>query len=364
MLGEGGTKRERLDKLLVDRGLVASRERARRLIMAGEVWVAGRRVDKPGALVEADAGIEVRGADIPFVSRGGLKLDAALTHWNIDVRDRVAVDVGASTGGFTDCLLQRGARHVFAIDVGYGQFAWSLRQDPRVTLFERANIRDFDPALLSSAGLSGLSRSTVRQAPDEPSGWASPSSADEGSPPYQGGARSGLTRRGDSTSPFPLLGKEGVQWPTRSVHQRRSRRQGERQDYYEMGSETARAERVEARRPVHRQPALAEVAVIDVSFISLRLVLPVVLKLVVPGAVVLPLVKPQFEVGKGEVGKGGVVRDPERQRAAVDAVREFGATLGLTCHGDCPSPILGPKGNQEFFLYCTVPEQRDTRRRT
>jgi 23S rRNA (cytidine1920-2'-O)/16S rRNA (cytidine1409-2'-O)-methyltransferase len=246
-------KRDRLDKLLVDRGLVASRERARRLIMAGEVWVAGRCVDKPGSLVATDAGIDVRGADIPFVSRGGLKLDAALAQWNIDVRDRVAVDVGASTGGFTDCLLQRGARHVFAIDVGYGQFAWSLRQDPRVTLFERANVREFEPALLSS---------------------------------------------------------------------------------------------------------LAEVAVIDVSFISLRLVLPVVLTLVVPGAVILPLVKPQFEVGKGEVGKGGVVREPERQQAAVDAIQAFGLTLGLICHGVCSSPILGPKGNQEFFLYFTVPSAR------
>jgi len=244
-------KRERLDKLLVDRGLITSRERARRLIMAGEVWVAGRRVDKPGVLVPADAGVDVRGADIPFVSRGGLKLDAALAYWNVEVGDRVAVDIGASSGGFADCLLQRGARHVFAIDVGYGQFAWSLRQDPRVTLFERANVRHFDPAQLSS---------------------------------------------------------------------------------------------------------VAEVAVIDVSFISLRLVLPAVLKLVAPGAVMLPLVKPQFEVGRGEVGKGGVVRDAEQQHAAVEAVRAFGLTLGLICHGDYPSPILGPKGNQEFFLYFTVPE--------
>ncbi len=243
-------KRVRLDKLLLDRGLVASRERARRLIMAGEVWIRDQRVDKPGALVPVDALLQVRGADIPFVSRGGLKLDAALNHWNIDVQGLVAVDVGASTGGFTDCLLQRGARHVFAIDVGYGQFAWSLRQDPRVTLFERANIRAFDPAKL---------------------------------------------------------------------------------------------------------PELAELAVIDVSFISLRLVLPAVIKLVVPGAVVLPLVKPQFEVGRTEVGKGGVVRDPELQRSAVDNVSNCGKALGLTYHGDCASPILGPKGNQEFFLYFTVP---------
>jgi 23S rRNA (cytidine1920-2'-O)/16S rRNA (cytidine1409-2'-O)-methyltransferase len=243
------TKRARLDKLLVDRGLVTSRERARHLIMAGEVWVREQRVDKPGALVLADAELELRGVDIPFVSRGGLKLDAALTHWNIDVQGGVAVDVGASTGGFTDCLLQRGARHVYAIDVGYGQFAWRLRQDPRVTLFERTNIRNFDPEKL---------------------------------------------------------------------------------------------------------PERAELAVIDVAFISLRLVLPVVPRLVEPGAIILPLVKPQFEAGRAHVGKGGVVRDPDVQRAAVEAVKGYGADLGLICNGDFPSPILGPKGNQEFFLYFRV----------
>jgi 23S rRNA (cytidine1920-2'-O)/16S rRNA (cytidine1409-2'-O)-methyltransferase len=241
--------RARIDKLLVDRGLVGSRERARRLVMAGEVWVAEQRVDKPGALVPINAPLELRGTDIPFVSRGGLKLDGALTHWQIDVGGRVAVDIGASTGGFTDCLLQRGARHVFAIDVGYGQFAWKLRQDPRVTLFERTNIRSFDPSQLS-------------------------------------------------------------------------------------------------------QPA--DLATIDVSFISLRLVLPTATSLLRPGGTILALVKPQFEVGKGEVGKGGVVRDAEQQRQAVEAIRECGASLRLSSHGDCPSAILGPKGNQEFFLYFTV----------
>jgi len=242
-------KRERIDKLLVERGLAGSRERARRLIMSGEVWAAGQRVDKPGALLPADTAVEVRGSDIPFVSRGGMKLDAALTHWNIDVRDRVAVDIGASTGGFTDCLLQRGARHVFAIDVGYGQFAWKLRQDQRVTLFERANIRDF-------------TRDRLSQPPS--------------------------------------------------------------------------------------------IAVIDVSFISLRLVLPTAVELLERPAVLLPMVKPQFEVGRAAVGKGGVVRDPEQQRYAVEQVCSCGAALGLACHGDFPSPILGPKGNQEYFLYFTA----------
>ena len=234
-------KRARLDKVLVDRGLVASRERARRLVMSGEVWVADQRVDKPGALIACDAPLEVRGPDIPYVSRGGLKLEGALAHWAIDVSGLIAVDIGASTGGFTDCLLQRGARHVFAIDVGYGQFAWKLRQDSRVTLFERANIRSFDPSHL---------------------------------------------------------------------------------------------------------PQPADVAVIDVSFISLRLVLPVAVRLVRPGGTILAMVKPQFEVGKG-----GVVRAAEQQRAVVDAIRDFGTSLGLLCRGDYPSPILGPKGNQEFFLY-------------
>jgi 23S rRNA (cytidine1920-2'-O)/16S rRNA (cytidine1409-2'-O)-methyltransferase len=186
---------------------------------------------------------------MPFVSRGGLKLDAALTHWAIDVGGLAAVDVGASTGGFTDCLLQRGARRVYAIDVGYGQFAWKLRQDQRVQLFERANIRDFDPRLLSHP---------------------------------------------------------------------------------------------------------ADVAVVDVSFISLRLVLPVVIKLVRPHGIILALVKPQFEVGRGNVGKGGVVRNPEQRQAAVDAVQKFGSSLGLTCHGAFLSPVPGPKGNREFFVYFTV----------
>lgn len=243
-------KRARLDKLLVDRGFVGSRERARRLIMSGVVWARDQRVDKPGALVPIDAELQLRGTDIPFVSRGGLKLDAALTYWNIEAQGVAAVDVGASTGGFTDCLLQRGARHVYAIDVGYGQFAWPLRQDPRVTLFERANIRSFEPAKL---------------------------------------------------------------------------------------------------------PERAGLAVIDVSFISLRLVLPAVLRLVEPGATILPLVKPQFEAGRARVGKGGVVRDPEVQHAAVEGVKGYGADLGLTYHGDFPSPILGPKGNREFFLYFRVP---------
>ena len=242
--------RERLDKLLVDRGLAGSRERARQLIMAGEVWVNAARADKPGTLVGAEAVVEVRGTDLPFVSRGGLKLAAALDHWAIAVTDLDAVDVGASTGGFTDCLLQRGAHHVTAIDVGYGQFAWSLRQDARVTLLERTNIRHLDPQRLA---------------------------------------------------------------------------------------------------------APADLAVIDVSFISLRLVLPPVIPLVKPGGRLLALVKPQFEVGKGAVGKGGVVRDTAQRQAAVDNIRAAGSALNLACHGAYESPVPGPKGNREVFLYFTTP---------
>lgn len=243
-------KGERADRLLVDRGLAGSRERARRLILAGEVWSNGHRVAKASDTISADASLEVRGADIPFVSRGGLKLDAALDHWQIDVTANVAVDVGASTGGFTDCLLQRGASRVYAIDVGYGQFAWALRQDPRVDLFERTNIRHFDPARLQTS---------------------------------------------------------------------------------------------------------ADIVVADVSFISLKLVLPVMYAMLRAGGLLLPLVKPQFEVGKGQVGKGGVVRDPEAREATVAAVRTFGEELGLESCGSFLSPVQGPKGNREFFVLFAKP---------
>jgi len=237
--------RERLDKLLVERGHVPSREQARGLIMAGAVRVVGRVVDKPGALVAGDAAIEVARPVSAFVSRGGMKLDAALRHFGIDLRGATVLDVGASTGGFTDCALQRGARSVIAIDVGYGQFAWSLRNDPRVTLLERTNIRHVRPTDL----------------------------------------------------------------PTVPSH-----------------------------------------AVIDASFISLRLVLPPVVALLAPGGVLLALVKPQFEVGKGRVGKGGVVRDPALHAESVATVRACGEQLDLECLGEYESPILGPKGNREFFL--------------
>lgn len=245
--------RERIDKRLVDEGLVASRDRARRLIMAGAVRVAGRVVDKPGALVDPAAPIDVEGADIPYVSRGGLKLAGALDDFGVDPRGAVVLDVGASTGGFTDCVLQRGARRVIAVDVGYGQFAWQLRNDPRVTLLERTNVRS-------------------------------------------------------------------------------------------LGAD--------------RLPETPTLAVVDVSFISLQLVLPVIVALLAPGGDIVALVKPQFEVGKGQVGKGGVVRDPQKHAEAVAAVRSCGESLGLECLGECESPIQGPRGNREFFLRFRKPAAR------
>ena len=242
--------RERLDVVLVARGLAPSRERARALILAGKVEVGGRVADKAGTLIGAGDAVMLREADHPYVSRGALKLVKAIEAFGVDPAGRVALDVGASTGGFTDVLLRRGARRVFAIDVGYGQLAWSLRQDARVTLFERENIRHLDPGRIDEA---------------------------------------------------------------------------------------------------------ADLAVIDVSFISLTLVLPKVVTLLQPASDIIALIKPQFEVGKGEVGKGGVVRDPVRRQAAVDKIVAFAAEQGLAPRAPVESPILGPAGNVEYLLHGRTP---------
>jgi 23S rRNA (cytidine1920-2'-O)/16S rRNA (cytidine1409-2'-O)-methyltransferase len=235
----------RLDLLLVERGLVPSRERARRLVMAGVVLVDERPVTKPGTVVADDAPVRLRSADSPFVSRGGEKLAGALDAFGLEVRDRVALDVGASTGGFTDCLLQRGVRRVHAVDVGYGQLAWRLRNDARVVVLERTNARTLTPAMF----------------PEPP-----------------------------------------------------------------------------------------DLAVVDVSFISLTRVLPAVAGVTAPGATLVALVKPQFEVGRGQVGKGGVVRDPALRAAAVASVRAAATVLGLAVEGEAESVLPGPKGNREVFL--------------
>ena len=234
----------RVDQLLVERGLADSREKARALILAGQVLVGGQKSDKPGHSIAADSEIEVLGR-MPYVSRGGVKLAAALDHFSIDVHGLVCVDVGASTGGFTDCLLQRGAARVWAIDVGHGQLDWKLRNDPRVTVLEGINARYLQPA-----------------------------------------------------------------------------------DY----------------------PEKFDLAVCDASFISTTLLIPAIVPLLAPGARMIILVKPQFEVGRDEVGRGGIVRDPELHRAACDRVRAAVEAAGF--HAEIiESPILGAEGNREFLLY-------------
>jgi 23S rRNA (cytidine1920-2'-O)/16S rRNA (cytidine1409-2'-O)-methyltransferase len=242
-----GVARERLDKLLVDRGLVASRERARALVMRGAVLVRGQPETKPGTMIDPAVEITVREQDHPYVSRGALKLVKGLDDFAIDPTGTTCLDIGASTGGFTDVLLRRGAARVYAIDVGYGQLAWSIRSDPRVVTIERENVR------------------------------------------------------------------------------------------------TIALERV---------PEPCDLAVIDVSFISLTLVLPRVAELLRPpaGKPIVALVKPQFEVGRELVGKGGVVRDEAVRRSAVDKIREWATAHGFEAGADVESPITGPAGNVEYLL--------------
>jgi len=236
----------RLDQLLVQKGLVESREKARRMIMAGLVEVNRVRIDKPGSLVPISSDISLKNPYPPFVSRGGLKLEKALDHFSVDVNGKVLLDVGSSTGGFTDCLLQRGADRVISVDVGYGQLHWKIRNDPRVRVLEKTNIRYLRPEELK--------------------------------------------------------------------------------------------ERING-------------AVIDVSFISLKLVVPPVSKLLLEDAFIIALIKPQFEVGKGQVGKGGVVRDPSLHQAVMDTLIPFFKNSGWSVMGPIESPLLGPKGNREFFVY-------------
>jgi len=242
----------RLDKLLLERSLTTSRERAQALILAGKVLVNGQKVEKAGAGVDASADIRLLGEDLKYVSRGGLKLEEALTHWQIDVAGKVCLDVGTSTGGFTDCLLQRGALRVIAVDTGHGQIDFRLRQDSRVHLLEKTNARYLTPEQVGE---------------------------------------------------------------------------------------------------------LVDVVVMDVSFISATLVLPAVVAAAFPppeerrGRQIIVLVKPQFEAGREQVGKGGIVRDPLVQKAAVERVRHALLALGCTQTDVIESPILGGEGNREFLLY-------------
>ncbi len=236
--------KERLDKLLVERGLVETRAKAQALILAGQVFSNEQRLEKAGQLVATEAPLSVK-ETMPFVSRGGFKLAAALDHFGVDVTGKICLDIGASTGGFTDCLLQRGAARVVAIDVGHGQLDWKLRQDARVEVRENVNARYLQPA--------------------------------------------------DFSERFDLV-------------------------------------------------------VGDVSFISLTKILSVVPALITPDALVITLIKPQFEVGREEVGKGGIVRDEAAQLRVVDEIVAFAASIGLSSRGVIDSPILGADGNREFLV--------------
>jgi len=241
----------RLDKLLVERGLAPTRERAQALILAGKVLVDGQKVEKAGAGIESDASLRLLGEDLKYVSRGGLKLEKALAHWQIDVSGKVSLDIGASTGGFTDCLLQHEARRVIAVDTGYGQLDMKLRQDPRVRLLEKTNARYLRPEQVGEA---------------------------------------------------------------------------------------------------------IDLIVMDISFISATLVLPSVVDAAFPqdqraGRQLVVLVKPQFEAGREQVGKRGIVRDQAAQLGAVNRVRRTLIELGSSYTDFIDSPILGAEGNREFLLY-------------
>lgn len=238
-------KKIRLDTLLVERGIAPNVEKARALILAGSVSMNKLLMDKAGAQVSPDGQLSIKEEEHPYVSRGGLKLKGALEHFALAVKGFAVLDVGASTGGFTDCLLQAGARKVYAVDVGYGQLAWKLREDPRVVVIERTNIRHYD----------------------------------------------------------------GVD--------------------------------------LDEKPSLA---VIDVSFISLKTVIPAVLPLLSDQALILALIKPQFEAQRNEIGKNGVVEDAAIHDRVVEEIRLFCQAKGLDVEGTCISSLLGPAGNKEFFI--------------
>lgn len=242
----------RLDQLLFKKGITESREKARALILEGKIIVNGNKIEKPGTMVDENSEIRLCGETLPYVSRGGLKLEHAIREFSIDVKDKVVMDVGASTGGFTDCLLQHGAKKIYAIDVGYGQLAWKLRVDPRVVPIERTNIRY-------------LSRDKI--------------------------------------------------------------------------------------------PEDIDIATVDVSFISLKLVIPKVLEFLHHKGEIVALIKPQFEVGKGEVDSGGVVRDSEKRLKTVEEIKKFFETLHLKVMGVVESPIRGQKGNIEYLIYAKVIQQ-------
>jgi 23S rRNA (cytidine1920-2'-O)/16S rRNA (cytidine1409-2'-O)-methyltransferase len=240
--------KQRLDILLVERNLAVSRNQAQALIMEGVVYVNGQKVDKAGTPLKIDCEILVKSSSLKYVSRGGLKLEGALKHFEVDVQDKTALDIGASTGGFTDCLLQNGASKVYALDVGHGQLDWKLRNDDRVVVMEKINARHL--------------------------------------------------KEGDI-------------------------------------------------------PEKVDIVVMDASFISLTMLIAPSIMFLKPGGVLVALIKPQFEVGKGEVGKGGIVREENKHTEVVDKITKHLEELNLNIMGVIPSPILGTQGNKEFLIAAT-----------
>ncbi|MDV2685155.1 TlyA family RNA methyltransferase [Alkalihalophilus lindianensis] len=240
-------KKERVDVLLVERGLLETREKAKRSIMAGLVFTGTERIDKAGLKIDSEAPLEVKGVVIPYVSRGGLKLEKAIKVFNLDLKDKVVLDIGASTGGFTDCSLQNGAKKVYALDVGYNQLAWKIRQDERVIVMERTNFR-----------------------------YVKPEDLTEGLPQF---------------------------------------------------------------------------ATIDVSFISLKIILPVLKTMLMRGGEVVALVKPQFEAGREQVGKKGIVREPSIHKEVLTKMTSFVQAEGYNIEGIDFSPIRGGEGNIEFLMH-------------
>ncbi len=247
-----GEEKERVDILLVKRGLVETREQAKRSIMAGIVFSDNTRLEKPGEKILTDAPLVVKGNTLKYVSRGGLKLEKALEVFDVDTKDKIVLDIGASTGGFTDCALQNGAAHCYALDVGYNQLAWKIRQDPRVTVMERMNFR-----------------------------YATEDLFTEGRPQF---------------------------------------------------------------------------ATIDVSFISLALILPTLKRIISVGGTVIALVKPQFEAGKGKVGKKGVVKERSIHFEVLKKIADMSFEEGFTLHNASFSPVTGAEGNIEFLFHLTADE--------
>ena len=311
-------KRVRLDVALVQRGLETSRERAQRLILAGEVTVDGAVARAPSTLVAPDAALAI-GKALPYVGRGGLKLAHALDRFGIDAAGRVCLDAGASTGGFTDCLLQHGAARVYAVDVGRGLLAWRLRQDPRVVVMEGVNVRYLRLRRGVKQGRGGQT----------------------GGPP--GGPLAGAAAGpGVSTSPpDPHSSRAGEEVPEAATRQMR------------RGRQDAGAAPDEARAA--ELPEAVGLATVDVAFISLRLVLPAIAGVLAEAGDVVALVKPQFEAGPADVGKGGVVRQPAVHRRVLGEALAAARAAGLTPTGLTASPIRGQAGNVEFLLWARPP---------